>query len=821
MRCIDDGYDFIWRGSKGEPPYMVKPNGERIELVVKDYVPYFANNSKTISDPSVQPRPSIATPASDEAQQSPEPDGEIEIIGDDPMGINVDLLEPQPLEAEEVEVPDADREVEPPVQNRSKSNSSSVQDDVDDSRRSLGEKALKEEAKSIRHMLTHIPKNPFCDICTRAKMFKPPSRAVGGSTKVKAERFGDHITADFIVTRDEDELGIDDEKSALVVKDIATGFMYVYPNARRTTNAAILAIKHFVGHDEQIGVSYSDNAPELISAMKILQCRHVLSRDYISKSNAQAERAVRSVLEGTRVNLLQAGLNHWHWPQASRYWCFMQNVIATGGDKSPWELRFGSKFDGPLIPFGCLVDYWNGPRKKNKEGRRFDPTSSPGLFLGYAIHPEFMWRKEFMVVPTEDLIENESNGTALILRVLKIHKPDETQFPLQGRTTFGKDDPGLTEALGNQEPTLEDQDAEMTDDDAQQESFQLSTAHAVHDETWLPFMRHIKDREGWYEYADSHVNVKRDCDHYLSPNSKISVEDYPYRTTCHRKDDAWFILDQNFILCPKFEEWNQSIAPCEVMLTIFHKGIIDLRERTEEEVKVDETIPGDDPTDKDLIEVINPSTGEVEKIRSDDPQYYSADGFKTRRYKGSSKPMDIPSFVWQSMSVKARREAIREEQMRLARDGAEKKRAARAEQELAKLEKSKKGVASIINQLHHAYHPNENDVPTIPTCKYSQDRHRVKCARVSIMSGEKIINTLVARPVNKKEIRSNPKAQESLDIEWNKLVKKTAWMYDTVQEWSVVSDSAKKKGKKVHIGKVFEICVEKGSELPVGHKSQA
>ena len=42
MRCVDDGYDFVWRGSKGEPPYMVKPNRERIELVVRDYVPYFA-----------------------------------------------------------------------------------------------------------------------------------------------------------------------------------------------------------------------------------------------------------------------------------------------------------------------------------------------------------------------------------------------------------------------------------------------------------------------------------------------------------------------------------------------------------------------------------------------------------------------------------------------------------------------------------------------------------------------------------------------------------------------------------------------------------
>ena len=161
-------------------------------------------------------------------------------------------------------------------------------------------------------------------------MFKPPSRAVGGSTKVDAEKIGDHITADFIITRDEEEMGIDDERNALVVKDVATGFMYVYPNARRTTNAAVLAMKHFVGHKDEVGVFYSDNAPELISAMKVLQRRHVLSRDYISKSNAQTERAVRSVLEGTRVNLLQAGPNHWHWPHAARHWCFKQNIISRG-----------------------------------------------------------------------------------------------------------------------------------------------------------------------------------------------------------------------------------------------------------------------------------------------------------------------------------------------------------------------------------------------------------------------------------------------------------------------------------------------------------
>ena len=73
---------------------------------------------------------------------------------------------------------------------------------------------------------------------------------------------------------------------------------------------------------------------------------------------------------------------------------------------------------------------------------------------------------------------------------------------------------------------------------------------------------------------------------------------------------------------------------------------------------------------------------------------------------------------------------------------------------------------------------------------------------------------MVARPVGRKELLSNPKAQASLDVEWDKLIKKKAWDMASVREWNDVSAEAKKKGKKAHVGKVFEICVEKGSELP-------
>ena len=89
----------------------------------------------------------------------------------------------------------------------------------------------------------------------------------------------------------------------------------------------ILALKHFVRHDDQVEVLYSDNAPELIKALKILEWRHVLSKEYISKSNAIAERSIRTALEGARTNLHQAGLHHMYRPRAARHWCMMQNVI--------------------------------------------------------------------------------------------------------------------------------------------------------------------------------------------------------------------------------------------------------------------------------------------------------------------------------------------------------------------------------------------------------------------------------------------------------------------------------------------------------------
>ena len=101
----------------------------------------------------------------------------------------------------------------------------------------------------------------------------------------------------------------------------------------------------------------------------------------------------------------------------------------------------------------------------------------------------------------------------------------------------------------------------------------------------------------------------------------------------------------------------------------------------------------------------------------------------------------------------------------------------------------------------------------------AEAEHREQLQRHHPVTEEEIrdLIAMVARPVGQKELRSNPKAQVSLDVEWDKLMLKKAWGMGSVREWEDVSREAKKIGKKVHVFKVFEICVEKGSELPEGN----
>ena len=79
---------------------------------------------------------------------------------------------------------------------------------------------------------------------------------------------------------------------------------------------------------------------------------------------------------------------------------------------------------------------------------------------------------------------------------------------------------------------------------------------------------------------------------------------------------------------------------------------------------------------------------------------------------------------------------------------------------------------------------------------------------------------LVARVVSQAEIDRTPEAKAAMDKEWQKLVDKSCWLEKKVREYRDVAREAKAKEAKAHFGRIFEICSQKGSELPKGHPEQ-
>ena len=72
----------------------------------------------------------------------------------------------------------------------------------------------------------------------------------------------------------------------------------------------------------------------------------------------------------------------------------------------------------------------------------------------------------------------------------------------------------------------------------------------------------------------------------------------------------------------------------------------------------------------------------------------------------------------------------------------------------------------------------------------------------------------------KKDLYSSPEAQADVTAEWDKLRKSGCWDETKVREWDAVAQEARNKGITTHVGRVFEICVEKGSEQPKGNPAR-
>ena len=58
-----------------------------------------------------------------------------------------------------------------------------------------------------------------------------------------------------------------------------------------------------------------------------------------------------------------------------------------------------------------------------------------------------------------------------------------------------------------------------------------------------------------------------------------------------------------------------------------------------------------------------------------------------------------------------------------------------------------------------------------------------------------------------------PLPKKAVDKEWQKLIDKTAWDYDSVRPKADVIAESKRMKKKAHFGSLMDLCHEKHSEL--------
>ena len=415
--CDENGYSNEW--INGQKPHLMK-DGIRIICNTENFVPIVvpglssssSGSSSTSKTPSKQEShssssssSSSSSPTVSEIQIRERKDGN----SSDISPVQVSNLSGQPEETTiergnslNSEIPEWLQEFrenlvddEIPLQGGSHASSSHEV--------SLEPTTKRREDLGNHSVCTHFPEDRNCEICKRTKITRAPCKRRNGEAVLRAEKFGDLITADHKVLSDSCE-SRNNHRFAVVVQDLATQWIQAYPCQNKTSQETQRSLQKFLEPERKPKVIYTDNSLEFGKACEDLSWNHCTSTPHRSETNGIAERAVRRVKEGTSAVLLQLGLNESWWADSMECYTYLRNVTDLLSDgKTPCERCFGQPFKGPIIPFGSLVEYYPTTAKDQSRIHQFGKKVLPGLFLGYALYAGGIWKGDVLIADLEEL----------------------------------------------------------------------------------------------------------------------------------------------------------------------------------------------------------------------------------------------------------------------------------------------------------------------------------------------------------------------------------------------------------------------------------
>ena len=110
---------------------------------------------------------------------------------------------------------------------------------------------------------------------------------------------------------------------------------------------------------------------------------------------------MRRIEEGTSAVRLQSGLDEKWLADSMECYCYLRNIQDLLSDgKTSYERRFGVPFNGPVIPFGTMVECRRISAEDLSRLHQFGPKVLPGIFLGYALHAGRIWKGDILVADT-------------------------------------------------------------------------------------------------------------------------------------------------------------------------------------------------------------------------------------------------------------------------------------------------------------------------------------------------------------------------------------------------------------------------------------
>lgn len=252
---------------------------------------------------------------------------------------------------------------------------------------------LQAEARSIRHRMSHIPKNPYCDVCKRAGMYRrkvtrhrhDPLADRGALEEVT--KFGQRIAADFIIVSKSHKE--DKEAVVLVIRDEFSGYMQAFPCVKRSQDVIVKSVLAFLGptyYTNPTIMCKTDCAAEFSAACNTLGFVHEPSLARRFPHNSVMEREIRTLEEITRAAHLGAGFHVVHdlWQRSVQYAAVVMNAHhpmkdGAGVEHNRHKLASDKDFEGRELVLGQLVYVRKDPLNRHK----FAANAVPALFAGY------------------------------------------------------------------------------------------------------------------------------------------------------------------------------------------------------------------------------------------------------------------------------------------------------------------------------------------------------------------------------------------------------------------------------------------------------